>query len=448
MVVAPGRITMFTIQLLAAANAARRAIPSLGLAATVLASTLVPAAPVNAADPYREPPKPAARVQVVVQVVHIYDDRDPGDGEMHLQVHLSCTAVSTPCLGQPRADLDDYKQTFSAMTEETVPLGQVLPRSAPINPQYEASADTGYPLYPGQAYQLDFSMRESDLLTADDLMGDRHIMFTQENGWALGTYKLRSVDETRWGDYEIEFEVRKAPLPDLRPLNITLHPSPIATKERVCMAVQNAGIADAGPFELALRVDGVVPSDGRATAGGLPAGGVSERCVDTRLPTSGQHRLEAVIDEPQALVEYDETNNVYEQAYIATLQPASASAQQGSTAATDQADLTVRAIKLNGQPPNGSDACKPGKNVVSVVVKNSGKGDAGSFAVQLTVDGDTVDATVDSLGAGQEREVSFDDVALKKGLRMLRAVADAGHAIDESKDDNNELKAAVTCKGA
>ena len=34
-----------------------------------------------------------------------------------------------------------------------------------------------------------------------------------------------------------------------------------------------------------------------------------------------------------------------------------------------QADLTVGAIKINGQVPDGKDDCKDGKNTVTVVVK-------------------------------------------------------------------------------
>src|SRR5205085_7076927 len=78
-----------------------------------------------------------------------------------------------------------------------------------------------------------------------------------------------------------------------------------------------------------------------------------------------------------------------------------------------QTDLTVRAIRVNGQAPDGKDDCKVGKNAVTVVVKNAGKGDAASFAVRLSVDGNDLTASVDGLDAGQEREIRFDDVSLK-----------------------------------
>jgi subtilase family serine protease len=107
----------------------------------------------------------------------------------------------------------------------------------------------------------------------------------------------------------------------------------------------------------------------------------------------------------------------------------------------------VRAIKLNGQAPDGKDDCKVGRNDVIVVVKCSGKGDASSFTVRLAVDGDNHDSAVDGVAAGREREVRFDNVQLKKGDHALAAVADPEHAISETREENNELKASARCQG-
>jgi subtilase family serine protease len=84
---------------------------------------------------------------------------------------------------------------------------------------------------------------------------------------------------------------------------------------------------------------------------------------------------------------------------------------------------------------------------VTVVVKNVGTGDAGKLTVRLMVDGDATDTAVDGLEVGEEREVSFDNAQLTKGERTLRAVADAEHAIAESREDNNELKVIARCQG-
>jgi subtilase family serine protease len=75
--------------------------------------------------------------------------------------------------------------------------------------------------------------------------------------------------------------------------------------------------------------------------------------------------------------------------------------------------------------------------------------DAGDVAVRLTVDGDDEQArekTVAELGAGQERELRFDDVRLKKGERKLVTSVDAKDAVAESGEDDNERTVTASCK--
>ena len=55
---------------------------------------------------------------------------------------------------------------------------------------------------------------------------------------------------------------------------------------------------------------------------------------------------------------------------------------------------------------------------------------------------------VNGLGAGKESEVLFKDILLKKGEHTLKAVVDPEHKIDESKDNNNDLKINVRCTTA
>jgi hypothetical protein len=74
---------MFRSQIDAAARAARRIVPSLGLAATVLATPLAPTM-IARADVLDEP---VSRIQIIVKSAHIYNDHDgvlSGDGEIEL----------------------------------------------------------------------------------------------------------------------------------------------------------------------------------------------------------------------------------------------------------------------------------------------------------------------------------------------------------------------------
>jgi subtilase family serine protease len=182
----------------------------------------------------------------------------------------------------------------------------------------------------------------------------------------------------------------------------------------------------------------------------LEVGQTTEHCVLRSELPARQHHLSFTVDEGRQIAEMDESNNHYEWGIPAT--GAATGADVGDVPSPEpkpsgaQADLTVRAIRINGRAPDGKDDCKDGKNDVTVAVKNVGKGDAGSFAVRLAVDGDDVDAAVDGLDAGQEREVRFDDLPLKRGERTLTAGADVEKTVAESKEDNNELEATARCK--
>lgn len=418
-----------------------RATAAIALAATVL----VAPASAGAAAPMPEESDLAARVQVVVKSVHIWDDRDWGDGDLHLRYWLHCTEKAVSCFGLDSVNIDHYDKVLSASSGETRIIGAVLPGSTDrLSTKFSPSVEMGYSLYRGHVYGLGFEMREHDDLTENEDMGERRIVLTAENGWAIGSHSLRSFRNGVQGDFTIDFEVRAVPLPDLQALHqITVHDLTGGTKQRVCMVVHNGGAIPAGPFEVALRMDGRVPPDGRVAAPGLAPGSNHDACVETELPTSGQHTLAVVVDEPRAVAEFNETNNVYEQSYQATGAPAA----QGPTSSSALPDLAVSAIKVNGQASDGKGDCKEGKNTVTVLVKNQGAAKAKDFVVRLVVEGGAEEQSVSGLDVGTEREVRFDDVRLEKGRRTLTATADAEDTIAEAKDDNNERRLTATCKG-
>jgi hypothetical protein len=112
-----------------------------------------------------------------------------------------------------------------------------------------------------------------------------------------------------------------------------------------------------------------------------------------------------------------------------------------------QADLTVRAIKVNGQVPDGKDDCKAGKNTVTVMVKNAGQDDVGTFRVRLRIDGTARDATANDLAAGQEREVRFANVELAPGGHTLTAAAGPVRAVSEYAARDDGLTVTARCQG-
>jgi hypothetical protein len=449
---------MFMNMLVAAAHAGRRGASSLSLVAVLLTSILGGAAPALADEPivhdHRNGESPIGRIQIVVKSVEILNDHDGGPGRVRLSISLTCTATPTPCTaGQ---SLDWFQETYAASSGETVVVDRVLPRAEPTNSRYDSSVDGGYPVRKGHTYGVKVAMWELDTFSDNDLMGERQIVLTEANGWGTtqGTFDLQSVMGDRFGDFKVHFEIRSVDLPDLKPVAIKTTDQPGTDKQRVCMTVHNAGLRTAGAFQVALRIDGDIPNDAVATIPQLARDGYTDGCIQTRLPTSGKHTLSMLIDAPNRVLELNETNNVSEQAYTAPAKQTSASSDQPDST-TDAAlpDLTVRAIKVNDQVPDGKRDCKDGKNDIAVVVKNVGDGDAESFTVRLVLDDDQDHVQEQTAGAGldagKESSVTFRGVRLRKGTHNLTATASASTDISESDSESNQahnaLKVTVRC---
>jgi hypothetical protein len=412
---------------------AARRVSVLALSAFLFTPALVTPAPSVSA----QSTEPVARLQIVLKQVEIHDDRDGifrGDGEMKLWLNVyQCAAdAEPPCEGSGTVlpFLATAEIQFGAGTGEIVSLDQT----------YDLAVS------PGPRYVVSFIMNEQDGSTsAEDQMGMVYLDFTSaELSPTIGTHVTRSLKKfgTILGDYTMTYEIRRAPLPDLQPVGITVQDLPASASKHVCVEILNLELVDAEPFEVALRVNGTPLPNAKKTADRLPARGSSEVCIDAELPTS-QFELAAVIDEARALPEFNEANNVHKETFAAT-----GPAPTPSPSPT-QADLTVSAIKINGRVPDGKDDCKDGKNDVAVVVKNAGMANASPFSVRLVVDdaqNDVEEQTVAGLDAGKEREVKLEDVRLKKGERKLTAVVDAKNTVSESKEDNNELKVTARCK--
>jgi subtilase family serine protease len=66
--------------------------------------------------------------------------------------------------------------------------------------------------------------------------------------------------------------------------------------------------------------------------------------------------------------------------------------------------------------------------------------------VRLAADGLVVAVqTVDTLGAGQSRDVTFEDALFKKGKHQLVATADLTEVVSESDEQNNTRTINVRC---
>jgi hypothetical protein len=391
-------------------------------------------------SPFHEP---AARLQLVLNSVYIYDDNDDflaGDGEIELTaVVLRCTDYHVGvCDNETVVTSDSIK--FSAGNRETKAFdNQVIP------------ADGGFPVYAGGEYMLRIMALEHDPVGADDHMGEWKNPIVQSDNWHIGSHDYRSWGEYyddgtrhRQGDFSVRYEIRPQPLPDLHPTEIKVLKLAGTTDDTVCVAVENVGSENATPFKVTLLANDVHLPGTTMEAGQLPAGQKGELCTPAKLPLSA--RLVAIVDEVQAVTEYNETNNWVDYQYRAPQPLVEPGATQPNAS---QPDLTPRSLRVKGKEPSGQNDCDPGKNDITVVVKNDGAGSEAAFVVRLLVDDDDDDAslrTVPSLDAGKEASVEFGGVQLKKGERKLTATVDPQKVMNESKEDNNEIKISARCR--
>jgi hypothetical protein len=212
----------------------------------------------------------------------------------------------------------------------------VLASAADVVRDESISAEFGIPVHAARGYGWMIKGIEEDPVF-DDAIGDLYGYLSAETGWAIGTTTRRGWRNTSSplggfcvrvpshseacsrAQFSVEYEVRLAPLPDLRPSSITILDAPGSTDRLVCMAVQNIGPVDAGAFEATLRLDRFLEPLGRAEAGRLGSGEHGELCVQVALPQSGIHQLSVVVDDRRLVYEQSETNNVYIQGYAPRL---------------------------------------------------------------------------------------------------------------------------------
>jgi hypothetical protein len=425
-----------------------RATLAVGVATGLFTSALGPTSPVRA----DAPEDPAARLQIVVKGVYIYDDNDWfGSGNLKIFTDFENIDAGPPSIDSPRQNGFDY--AFHASTGESRTWDRLMPREGDTMAE-GVSPETGIPVYGGHQYQFRLQMTERD--PADILnthMGTVVVPVDDKHNWGIGSYDMRSTNkDDRAGDFQLYFEIHRIPMPDLWVKAFQVAGSP--GSEFVCGQIENAGPLPSEPFGVTLLTEGTVVE--KAVLSSLGAGESIWHCFPRSSLPAKKHNLVFSLDEARQVPEMEEYNNVN----VLTVEadpngkpsptgpsgPPSAPAPAPSPQPiVGPVDLTVKAIKVNGEAPNGKDDCAIGKNEVTVVVKNGGTAESGSFAARLVVDGDETDQTVESIRGGEEREVTFMNVQLKKGEHTLKAIADAEHAVDETKEDNNERKVSARC---
>lgn len=437
-----------------------RVVRGLLLALALLSGMPALAPSVLAEEPVvRDHRDPDARVRLIIRNITIHNDQDWGKGDISIRTRISTGRPGCNPGGCTRMLVDSTFPEFEASDGDVVQFDRFIPAFGDTVFNNETSPEIGFPVDLDNGYDILITGTEIDTVD-DDFLGTLSVkLLDPSNQIRFGVFTERSIGLCKRsggnpcasnipGSFSVEYEIRSAPLPDLRPVDIKVLNVAGSTDRQVCTTVQNAGVGDVSAFQITIQADGVTPTGGRYAAGRVASGQAAEMCAQMELPAaSGPHELVAMLDEPRAIPESVETNNRYVES-IAIARTEDSQPTPTPAPPADQADLVVSTIKVNGKTPDGSEDCKDGKSGISAIVRNSGVRDADTFLVRLVVDGnqgEAVERSVGGLKDGKEQEVRFGDVRLKKGDHALVVTVDQKNGVTESNEGNNMLDITASC---
>src|SRR5262249_41194728 len=132
---------------------------------------------------------------------------------------------------------------FPANDGDNVPLNRAMPATGPganVADPSMIGPEIGIPVWNNRFYRLGLRLDEVDGRLFDELGVDSAVL-SASNGWLLGAHTARGMVYGKAGepgDFSAEFEVRDAPLPDLRPVGLKVTAIPGTGKHQVCVPVQ------------------------------------------------------------------------------------------------------------------------------------------------------------------------------------------------------------------
>jgi hypothetical protein len=135
--------------------------PVLALAAILFVSAVGPAAPARADDPIVRDHREIGRLEVEIKKVHIFDDRDWGEGEIRLRVTLlklrECPESEQGGRGFCHDIVANGLINFGADSGETVVLNRIVPGPGDEVADASIGAGIGFPVSAGPGYLLGIS---------------------------------------------------------------------------------------------------------------------------------------------------------------------------------------------------------------------------------------------------------------------------------------------------
>jgi len=299
--------------------------------------------------------QPATRLQVLVKNVHVYEDTEWGEGEIRILARLWRNRVGEGCARWSDDEdcmLDQARTTlhFNANSGDDVALTRSVPDDTSkdwVADPSTISKEIGVPVYADRVYGLMFYGIEEDTFN-DDHLGKAYFELSSEDNWQIGEHHIRGAlspcdDNSPFGfcsrgapltvppspdsdgnaRFSVDYEVRRAPLPDLIAENMRAFSSEGRTF--YCMLVANLGLDRAESSVITFLVDGQVT--GTRVLPTLEPSSRTEACTLPEL-TPGEHPMGFIVDQAQQLPEMDERNNEYKSKFVVTV--AGAPQPQGS----------------------------------------------------------------------------------------------------------------------
>lgn len=219
--------------------------------------------PARQATMYDQPDQ-AARLELVIKRIIVHDDGELFDeGELRMTIRFwrvndGCPAdkASEECISELARSA---AISFSADDGDSVLLDRVFPADGDTVADDSIGPGIGIPVQVGQAYGWEIRGVEVDDVTSDDSLGWLRGQVHAGNGWGPpGAYIERGtrVDggspwrpsfAFRPAHFSVQYEIRHAALPDLRPAAIRVDEPPDARQPRfVCNVPERRPVAIGG----------------------------------------------------------------------------------------------------------------------------------------------------------------------------------------------------------
>ena len=225
---------------------------------------------------------------------------------------------------------------------------------------------------------------------------------------AGGTSEANETDNDAW------LEVNGTGFAELSPVGLKVPPTAVDGEMVLLFAeLENTGNSTVRPFAVSFIVDGLRIWNDQVD--GLPAGGMAS-CSAIWTATPGKHRVRAVVDPEDSIIELDETNNWMQKDGLATEPP----------------DILVEEATVVPAPA----LTAPDQYCLFVTLANIGGPTLRDVIATVYLDGRPV-GNVDTNGMPARNSTQLSLMATARGATTLSVTADKEGGLAEGDESNN-----------